>query len=131
MVARGAATPEEPGQQVPGGGHPSLRCRKIPHKLLMCPENHNEHLRNFWNMLRAHSSHCLCPFPSNSTMPHSKSLKLTAGISLEENHQNLKAALEEWRATQSTTKGREHHRVGGLQQQWIGRCLGTLEIHSK
>jgi len=116
MVARGAATPENLANKFLWGGHPSLRCRKIPYKLRMCPGNHNEHLRIFWNMLRAHSSHCLCPFPSNSTMPHSKSLKLTAGIALEEKHQNLKAALEEWRATQSATKGREHHRVGGLQQ---------------
>jgi len=36
-------------------------------------------------------------------MPQSKSLKLTARITLEEKHQNLKAALEEWSATQSAT----------------------------
>jgi len=36
-------------------------------------------------------------------MPQSKSLKLTARITLEEKHQNLKAALEEWRETQSAT----------------------------
>jgi len=49
-------------------------------------------------------------------MSHSKSLKLTAAITLEEKHQNPKVALEEWRVTQLATKGREHHRVGGLQQ---------------
>jgi len=131
MVARGAATPRKLANKFLWGGHPSLPCRIIPHKLRLCLRNHNEHLRIFWNILRAHFPHRLCPFPSNSTMSHSKSLRLTARITLEEKHQNRKAALEEWWATQSATKGREHHRVGGLQQKRIGRCLGTLEIHSK
>jgi len=69
----------------------------------MCPRNHNELLRIFWNTLKAHFFYCLRPFPSNSTMPQSKSLKLTARITLEEKHQNLKASLEEWSATRSAT----------------------------
>jgi len=129
MVARGATTPGKLANKFLWGGHPSLRCRIIPHKLRIRLKNHSEHLRIFLNMLRAHFPHCLCPFPSNSTISHSKSLKLTAGIALEEEHQKPKVTLEEWWATQSSTKGREHHRVGGLQQKRVGRCLGTLEVH--
>jgi len=36
-------------------------------------------------------------------MPQSKSLKITARITLEEKHQNLQAALDKWKATQSAT----------------------------